>query len=103
MAQAAARPWGHSKIEHRARSANADFTTTSAASDSLLALDFAGPGVCRAILRVGYPPFLYTDVLLLLKQDQQPQQQQRLESAGGWWIVAKSSGNVPFLKEEARS
>ena len=86
------RPYAHLKDDPRA-----------AASDSLLALDFAGPGVCRAILRVGYPPFLYTDVLLLLKQDQQQQQQQRLESAGGWWIVAKSSGNVPFLKEEAHS
>lgn len=48
--------------------------------------------VCRAVLRVAYPPFLYTDVLLLYRL-----------GSGEWWIVAKSSGNVPFLKDEAQA
>lgn len=77
------RPYAHLKDDPRA-----------SAADTLLSIDFAGPGVCRAILRIGYPPFLYTDVLLLLEAT---------GGSGSWWIVAKSSGNVPFLKEAARS
>jgi len=69
----------------------------AAAADTLLSLDFAGPCVCRVMLRVGYPPFLYTDVLLLLKISAPLHGRE-----GGWWIVAKSSGNVPFLSDEAQ-
>lgn len=58
--------------------------------DTLVSVSFAGPRVARAILKVGYPPFLYTDVLLLLKLDDE------------WWIVAKSSANQPFFEDESR-
>jgi len=68
-----------------------------ASCDSLVSLDFAGPSVCRAMLRIGYPPFLYSDVLLLLKLSSECRGRD-----GGWWIVAKSSVNVPFLADEAR-
>ena len=81
-------PYAHLKDDPRATSC-----------DSLVSIDFAGPNVCRCILRIGYPPFLYTDVLLLLKQSQQ-QGDERADCAPGWWIVAKSSGNVPFLADE---
>ena len=81
------RPWAHLRDDPRA-----------AACDSLVSVDFAGPGVCRAVLRIGYPPFLYTDVLLLLRLGAECEGR----PGGSWWIVAKSSGNVPLLREEAR-
>ena len=48
----------------------------------------ASPDFARVIVDVGFPPFLYKDVLCL-------------RSRGTWWIVAKSSRHVPFLANEA--
>ena len=64
---------------------------TAGCADTLLSIDFADhPDVALAMLRVGVPPLLYTDLLSLLR------------SNGQWWIVAKSSINVPFLADQAQ-
>mmetsp|Transcript_9768 Transcript_9768/g.30321 ORF Transcript_9768/g.30321 Transcript_9768/m.30321 type:complete len:324 (-) Transcript_9768:184-1155(-) len=78
----------HAPYAHLASSSRA------ASADTLLSLDFAGPGVAVATLRIGYPPLVYDDVLSLLKlRDDRGEER--------WWIVAKSSVSRPFLKEEA--
>jgi len=69
----------------------------AAAVDTLLSVDLAGSKVARVLLNIGYPPCLYTDVLLLLKLSAPLNGRD-----GGWWIVAKSSCNVPLLAGEAR-
>ena len=56
--------------------------------------------------RVGYPPFLYTDVLSCVRLEQPVRRKRdgQVEStphAPGWWIVAKSSVNEPFLADDA--
>jgi hypothetical protein len=54
--------------------------------DSLLAVEFAASGdVAMVTLRVGHPPFLWTDLLTCAKIQ------------GQWWICHKSSCNEPFL------
>ena len=68
----------------------------ASAADTLLSIDVAGPSVARVTLKIGYPPFLYHDVLLLLRLRDQ------LHGRAGWWIVAKSSVSSPLLAEEAR-
>ena len=79
-------PYAHLKDDPRAASA-----------DTLVSMDFIGPSACRVVLKVGFPPFLYTDVLLLLKLGAACGEGRE---EGGWWIVAKSSGNVPFMAED---
>lgn len=69
-----------------------------ALGDQLIGVDFCDdPNVAMVMLRVGFPPFLYTDVLSLLRvignDDDGPPR---------WWIVAKSSVHEPFLAEEER-
>jgi len=86
--------WAHLKDDPRA-----------SAADTLLSVDFASSRAARVTLRVGYPPFLYHDVLLLLKASH-PEQSVPLPGVpaserSGWWLVAKSSANTPFLVEEA--
>ena len=49
--------------------------------------------VARVTLKIGYPPFLYHDVLLLLRLAHP------LHGRAGWWIVAKSSANTPLLRD----
>lgn len=82
------RPYSHLKSDPRV-----------SAADTLLGLDFAGPGVALATLKIGYPPFLYTDFLSLLYLSSGVPD---LSSKPGWWIAAKSSANVPFMLEEAQ-
>jgi len=77
--------WSHLQNDPRASSA-----------DTLLSIDFAGPNVARVTLKIGYPPFLYHDVLLMLRVSQP------LCGRAGWWIVAKSSANIPFLQEDTK-
>ena len=38
-----------------------------ASQDTLLSIDFAGPNVAHASLRIGYPPVVYMDSLSLLR------------------------------------
>jgi len=78
------KPWAHLKDDSRIGLA-----------DTLTSIDFAGPGVALVTLKVGYPPFLYTDFLSFCKlQDE--------DGKSTWWIAAKSSCNVPFLADEAK-
>ena len=70
------------------------------AADTLLSVDFAGPDVAMVTLKIGYPPFLYTDVLLLLRLALPVAE--RPDSKAGWWIVAKSSDHEPWMDNEAR-
>jgi hypothetical protein len=71
-----------------------------AAADTLVGLDFAGPGVALATVKIGYPPRLYTDFLSLLYL---PGGVPQLNvSKPGWWIVAKSCSFVPFMIDETR-
>ena len=71
-------------------------------SDTLLSVDFAGPGVAVVFLRIGYPPFLYTDVLSCLRVDHPVARRGETEPRPpGWWIVAKSSVSEPFLVDTA--
>lgn len=72
-----------------------------AAADTLLSVDFAGPDVAMVTLMIGYPPFLYADVLLLLRLAQSVPE--RPDSNAGWWIVAKSSDNTPWMTDESKS
>jgi len=65
-----------------------------ASGDTLLGVDFAGPKEALVTLKVGYPPFLYTDFLSFCKLGE--------GEAAQWWITAKSSCNVPFLAEEGK-
>jgi len=65
--------------------------------DSLMGVDFGTPSLAMVTLKVGHPPFLWTDVLTcaFLKIG---------NTKGGekkWWIVAKSSSNEPFLTDLA--
>ena len=76
------RSWAHLKDDPRA-----------SAEDTLLSCDFASADVARVTLKIGYPPYLYHDVLLLLRLACP------LKGRDGWWIVAKSSASVPFLSE----
>lgn len=71
-----------------------------AAADSLLSVDFAGPNVAMVTLDIGYPPFLYHDVLVLLRLSQPISKLS--DSSDGWWIVAKSSDHEPWMESERR-
>ena len=84
--------WSSAK---HARYAHLQDDPRASAQDCLLSLDFAGPGVARATLLIGYPPFLYHDVLLLLRLSAP------VHGRAGWWIVAKSSSSTPLLADEA--
>lgn len=82
-------PFAHLKNDNRISSA-----------DTLVSVDFAGPEVAMVTLDIGYPPFLYHDVLLLLRLSQPVSE--REGSSAGWWIVAKSSDNEPWMENERR-
>jgi hypothetical protein len=71
-----------------------------AAADTLLSVDFASPNVAMVSLNIGYPPFLYDDVLLLMRLSQSVPE--RPDSNAGWWIVAKSSDNTPWMTDESK-
>ena len=62
-----------------------------AAYDSLVAVEFATPILAMVTLKVGHPPFLWTDYLTVA----------RLES-GRWWIVHKSSCHEALLLENEK-
>jgi hypothetical protein len=59
-------------------------------SDQLLGVTMLGPNHAIVKLTVGFPPFLYTDVLFFARVEHQ------------WWIVHKSSVNDPFLVDQAK-
>ena len=80
-------PFAHLKNDPRISSA-----------DSLVSVDFAGPNVAMVMINIGYPPFLYHDVLLLLRLSQPVSE--REGSSAGWWIVAKSSDHEPWMENE---
>lgn len=56
--------------------------------DSILSIDFCTNVVALVTLKVGHPPFLWTDFLTCARLDD-----------GKWWIVHKSSCNEPFLMD----
>ena len=58
--------------------------------DSLQAIEFVTPELAIVTLKVGHPPFLWTDLLTCA-----------LLEEGRWWIVHKSSENEPFLVDRA--
>ena len=70
------------------------------AADTLISIDFAGKDVAMVTLKIGYPPFLYHDVLLLLRLSKPVAERQG--SSAGWWIVAKSSDHEPWMENERR-
>jgi hypothetical protein len=57
----------------------------AAERDTLLSIDFATADLAMVTLKVGHPPFLWTDILTCAKIN------------GQWWIVHKSSCSEPFL------
>ena len=72
--------------------------------DSILSVEFASPVIALVTLRVGHPPFLWTDLLTVAKlssswkgdddksnSDTAAQQQQQQQQQPQWWIVHKSS------------
>jgi hypothetical protein len=78
-------------------------------TDSLLAVDFCTPDVALVTLRVGHPPFLWTDVLTCAKlpgtgptTTANGDHEEEKEDGQRWWIVAKSSESEPFLLDQAR-
>jgi len=80
-------PFAHLKNDPRISSA-----------DTLISVDIVGTNVAMVTLKIGYPPFLYHDVLLLLRVSQPVSQ--RKGSSAGWWIVAKSSDHEPWMENE---
>ena len=63
------------------------------ARDSLLGVSLVAPELAFVRLKVGHPPFLWTDLLVCAKI------RESLASTGDfgrWWIVAKSSSSDPF-------
>lgn len=68
-----------------------------AAADTLVSLDFAGPGAALATVKIAVPPRLYTDFLSMVYL---PGGVPDVESKPGWWIVSKSCSWVPFMEEE---
>ena len=64
--------------------------------DSLLSIVFATPTLAMVTLRIGHPPFLWTDLLTCAKIRAD-------DNDGRWWIVHKSSENEPFLLDQAQS
>mmetsp|Transcript_14483 Transcript_14483/g.26230 ORF Transcript_14483/g.26230 Transcript_14483/m.26230 type:complete len:284 (-) Transcript_14483:2140-2991(-) len=70
------------------------------AADTLISIDFAGKDVAMVTLKIGYPPFLYHDVLLLLRISKPVAERQG--SSPGWWIVAKSSDHEQWMENEKR-
>lgn len=68
-----------------------------AAADTLVSLDFAGPGVALATVKIATPPRLYTDFLSMVYL---PGGVPDVDSKPGWWIVAKSFSWVPFMEDE---
>jgi hypothetical protein len=57
----------------------------AACGDELLAMEFATPYVAMVTLKVGHPPFLWTDLLTCAQLGTK------------WYIVHKSSTSEPFL------
>lgn len=53
---------------------------------TLISIDFATPNVAMVTLKVGHPPYLWTDLLTCMKIGPQ------------WWIVHKSSCHEAFFK-----
>jgi Putative lumazine-binding len=53
---------------------------------SLISIDFATPDLAMVMLKVGHPPFLWTDLLTCMKID-----------SARWWIVHKSSCHEDFV------
>lgn len=58
-----------------------------AEKSTLISIDFATPNVAMVILKVGHPPFLWSDLLTCMKIDSQ------------WWIVHKSSCHEDFFRD----
>uniref|UniRef100_A0A7S3L1Q0 Uncharacterized protein n=1 Tax=Amphora coffeiformis TaxID=265554 RepID=A0A7S3L1Q0_9STRA len=70
------------------------------AGDSLQGIEFVTPDLALVELRVGHPPFLWTDLLTCARLSKS---EDDTDGGGRWWIVHKSSENVPFLLEHAAS
>eukprot|EP00746_Dinoflagellata_sp_MGD_P165225 gnl/MRDRNA2_/MRDRNA2_94373_c0_seq1.p1 gnl/MRDRNA2_/MRDRNA2_94373_c0~~gnl/MRDRNA2_/MRDRNA2_94373_c0_seq1.p1 ORF type:complete len:347 (-),score=65.96 gnl/MRDRNA2_/MRDRNA2_94373_c0_seq1:304-1344(-) len=68
-----------------------------AEADTLVSLDFAGPGAALATVKIAVPPRLYTDFLSMVYL---PGGVPEVDSKPGWWIVAKSCSWVPFMADE---
>jgi hypothetical protein len=64
-------------------------------SDQLLGVTMLGQNHAIVKCTVGFPPFLYTDVLFFARVLEEEHDQ--------WWIVHKSSVNDPYLVDQAKS
>ena len=56
-------------------------------ANSLLSIEFASPQIAMVILKIGHPPFLWTDLLTCARILEHGEMK--------WWIMHKSSDNEP--------
>ena len=55
--------------------------------NTMISIEFAGPQLAMVILKVGHPPFLWTDMLTCARI--------RENGETKWWIMHKSSDSEP--------
>jgi hypothetical protein len=69
-----------------------------AACDTLQGISMAAPTLGVVRLKVGHPPFLWSDFLVCAKiQNDDDNSSTRAANSNSWWIVSKSSSSEPFM------
>jgi hypothetical protein len=63
---------------------------------TLISIDFATPDLAMVMLKIGHPPFLWTDLLTCMKIDKSIDKDDDTSSKQ-WWIVHKSSCHEAFF------
>jgi hypothetical protein len=72
---------------------------------TLISIDFATPDLAMVMLKVGHPPFLWTDLLTCMRIDNNSNDENDDDGDGAagtskqWWIVHKSSCHEDFLPD----
>jgi hypothetical protein len=63
---------------------------------TLISIDFVTPDLAMVMLKIGHPPFLWTDLLTCMKIDNSTDKDDDTPSKQ-WWIVHKSSCHEAFF------
>ena len=70
-----------------------------AAGDTLQGVSMVAPTLALVRLKVGHPPYLWSDFLICAKieMDDDSSKTDATTTCFGWWIVSKSSSSEPFM------